>query len=52
MVTGNASVTLVVGGVTLTRDTDPATAGVPAGTGRQRPGGQDLRRRADRPRVR
>jgi peptidyl-tRNA hydrolase len=32
-VTGNASVTLVVGGVTLTRDTDPATADVGSGPG-------------------
>ncbi len=32
-VTGNASVTLVVGGLTLTRDTDPATTGVPSGPG-------------------
>src|SRR5439155_714623 len=32
-VTGNASVTLVIGGVTVTRDTNPATATVPAGPG-------------------
>lgn len=31
--TGNAFVTLTVGGVSLTRDTDPATAGVGAGPG-------------------
>jgi hypothetical protein len=32
-VTGNASVTMNVGGVSLTRDTDPATANVGAGPG-------------------
>ena len=32
-VTGNASVTFLVGGVSLTRDTDPATANVGAGPG-------------------
>jgi hypothetical protein len=33
LVTGNASVTLTVGGVTMTRDTDPATVAIPAGPG-------------------
>jgi len=33
VVTGNASVTLTIGGVTLTRDTNPATASIPAGPG-------------------
>ena len=32
-VTINATTTLVVGGVTLTRDTDPATVSIPAGPG-------------------
>src|SRR5436190_5891239 len=32
-VTGNASVSLSVGGVPLTRDTDPATTGIPCGDG-------------------
>jgi hypothetical protein len=32
-VTGNAAVTLLVGGVTLNRDTDSATAGIPCGGG-------------------
>jgi hypothetical protein len=32
-VTGNASVTLVVGGVTLTRDTNAATSAIPSGPG-------------------
>jgi len=33
LVTGNAAVTLVIGGVTLKRDTDPATSGIPSGPG-------------------
>jgi hypothetical protein len=32
-VTGNSSVTLSVGGVSLTRDTDPATTAIPCGDG-------------------
>src|SRR5206468_12570342 len=32
-VTGNATVTVTVSGVTITRDTNPATANVPAGPG-------------------
>src|SRR4029079_13870433 len=32
-VTGNAAVTLTIGGVTLTRDTNPATANIGAGPG-------------------